>query len=48
MRRPHFDSVRAYGQVFADAGYWRPYVDEVCSRHGLGPCREVRSGLLGT
>ncbi len=48
MRRPAFESVRAYGRIFTDAGYWRPYVEEICSRHGLGPCNEVRSGLPGT
>lgn len=48
MPRPSCDSVRAYGQVFTDAAYWRPYVEEICARHGLGPCRAVRSGLPGT
>jgi hygromycin-B 7''-O-kinase len=48
LPRPSFDSVRAYGQIFTDAAYWRPYVAEVCARHGLGPCRAVRAGRPGT
>ena len=34
--------------MFTNPDYWRPYVEEVCSRHGLGPCRAVRTGLPGT
>jgi hygromycin-B 7''-O-kinase len=48
MRRPQFESVKVYGRIFSDAGYWRPYVEEICSRHRLGPCREVRSALPGS
>ena len=48
MRRPHFESVTAYGRLFTDAAYWRPYVAAICARHGLGRCGEVRSGLPGT
>jgi hypothetical protein len=48
LPRPSLDSVREYGQIFTAAAYWRPYVAEVCSRHGLGSCREVRSGRPGT
>jgi aminoglycoside phosphotransferase len=40
--------VKAYGQIFVDADYWRPYVEEICARHGLGPCRAVRLGLPGS
>ena len=48
LSRPSFDSVREYGQIFTAAVYWRPYVAEVCARHDLGTCREVRSGRPGT
>lgn len=48
MRRPHFESVTAYGRLFADAAYWQPYVAAIWARHGLGRCGEVRAGLPGT
>jgi hygromycin-B 7''-O-kinase len=48
VERPVFESVRAYGSRFTDAGFWRPYVEEVCRRHGLVPCEGIRSGLPGT
>jgi Ser/Thr protein kinase RdoA (MazF antagonist) len=48
LRPPSIASVEAYGQCFTDAGYWRPYVEAVCSRHGLSPIATVRAGLPGT
>lgn len=48
MQRPIFASVQDYGRLFTNPDFWRPYVEEVCSRHGLGPCRAVRTGLPGT
>ena len=48
MQRPFFESVQAYGQQFTDPAYWRPYVEEVCARHGLGACHAIRAGLPGT
>jgi hygromycin-B 7''-O-kinase len=48
LQRPHFGSVAAYGRLFTDAAYWRPYVAAICARHEIGPCREIRAGEPGT
>jgi hygromycin-B 7''-O-kinase len=48
LTRPEFATVEEYAGCFTDAGYWRPYVEVVCVRHRLGPCRRVRPGLPGT
>ena len=48
MERPCFDSREAYGARFTDAAFWRPYVEAVCERHDLAPCRTIRAGLPGT
>ena len=48
MQRPAFTSTREYGQQFTDTTFWRPYVEEVCRRHGLAPCERVSVGLPGT
>jgi hygromycin-B 7''-O-kinase len=48
VERPTFESVRAYGSRFTDTAFWQPYVEELCRRHGLVPCEEIRSGLPGT
>ena len=48
MERPVFPSRAEYAGRFTDAVYWRPYVEAVCARHGLGPCGEIRAGLPGT
>jgi hygromycin-B 7''-O-kinase len=45
---PSFASVQEYGRIFTNPDYWRPYVEAICARHGLFPCREVRTGLPGT
>jgi hygromycin-B 7''-O-kinase len=48
MERPVFRSRAEYAGRFTDAAYWRPYVEAVCARHGLGPGGEIRAGLPGT
>jgi hygromycin-B 7''-O-kinase len=48
MSRPIFESVRDYGRRFTDVDLWRPYVEEVCRRHGLECGTGLRSGLPGT
>jgi len=35
MNPPELDSLEDYNRRFVDSDYWRPYVAEVCSRHGL-------------
>jgi hygromycin-B 7''-O-kinase len=44
----NFATREAYAGVFTDATHWRPYVEAVCGRHGLGLCQEVRAGYPGT
>jgi hygromycin-B 7''-O-kinase len=46
--RPRFASLAEYSEHFTDTAYWQPYVETICSRHGLAPCRHIRSGLGGT
>ena len=48
MERPFFRSRAEYAGRFTDAAYWRPYVEAVCARQGLGPCGAIRAGLPGT
>jgi hygromycin-B 7''-O-kinase len=48
LRPPSIASVEAYVECFTDAQYWRPYVEAVCSRHGLRPIATIRAGLPGT
>lgn len=48
MERPAFASVQEYGRRFTDPAYWRPFVETVCARHGLGPCSDLRAGLPGS
>jgi len=45
---PRFDSIAEYTGRFTDAAYWRPYVEDVSSRHGLAPVHEVQAGMPGT
>jgi hygromycin-B 7''-O-kinase len=47
MHRPIFTSREDYGPRFTDPDFWRPYVQEVCRRHGL-PLVDMRPGLAGT
>jgi aminoglycoside phosphotransferase (APT) family kinase protein len=47
MKRPTFTSREDYGPRFTDLAFWRPYVQEVCRRHGL-PLGALRPGLAGT
>jgi hygromycin-B 7''-O-kinase len=42
------DELAGYRRFFMDADLWRPFVEQVCARHGLVPCAEVRAGLPGT
>lgn len=44
---PRFSTVDEYASCFNDAGYWRPYVAEICRRHGIAP-RDIVAGLAGT
>ena len=37
-----------YRRYFMDAGCWRPYVLQVCHRHGLEAHGDVRPGLAGS
>jgi aminoglycoside phosphotransferase len=46
--RPVFASVEEYSKRFTDVAYWRSYVELVCARHDLLPCRRLRAGLPGT
>src|SRR5579862_6687372 len=48
MERPCFESARDYGSRFTDAQFWRPYVQDICRRHGLVCRKGIRSGLPGT
>jgi hygromycin-B 7''-O-kinase len=48
VQRPTFASVQEYGRIFTNPDYWRPYVEEICARHGFGRCQEMRTGLPGT
>ncbi len=47
MQKPEYASKQAYGRLFTDVHFWRPYVAEVCARHGRA-CLAVRAGLAGT
>ena len=42
------ESLDAYRKHFMDAVLWQPHVQEVCRRHGLLPCQQVRAGLAGS
>ena len=42
------ESPDSYSQHFMDAGLWEPYVRQVCHRHHLDPCQDIRPGLAGT
>ena len=37
-----------YRRLFTDAAFWTPFVREVCLRHGLMPCENVRVGIPGS
>lgn len=41
------EQLDSYVRLFTDAGFWAPYVREVCGRHGLG-CAAIRTGVPGT
>jgi hypothetical protein len=45
---PQLDTLEDYRRRFADAAYWRPYVEIVCARHRLAPCATVRCHNPGT
>lgn len=42
------DILDAYRHLFTDVNLWAPYVREVCQRHGLLPCQQVRVGVPGS
>lgn len=42
------ETLDSYQRSFTDPALWEPYVRQVCQRHGLEPCVQVRSGLPGT
>ncbi len=42
------EDLEGYRQHFTDVALWTPYVREVCRRHGLSPCQQVRVGVPGT
>ena len=48
LERPSFASVHEYGSRFTELAYWRPYVEEVCVRHGLIDAEMIRSSLPGS
>lgn len=48
MLVPRFSSLAEYGRYFNDASYWRPYVAEICNRHGIAPTQHIEAGLPGT
>ena len=48
LTRPVIGSREDYGRVFTDVAFWRPYVIEVCRRHGLGDARSVEGTQPGT
>ncbi len=43
-----FNQINFYREHFMDATLWRPYVAEVCRRHNLTPCEDIRGGLAGS
>ncbi|MEN9936560.1 MAG: hypothetical protein RLZZ387_3139 [Chloroflexota bacterium] len=48
MQRLHFAGTAEYAACFTDPDFWRPYVETVCDRLGLGSRRVIRAGLPGT
>lgn len=48
MQRPTFASRAEYGARFTDVTFWRPYVAEICRRHGIAPHECVVGGTPGT
>jgi len=48
IKRPHFTTVKAYGQTFTSVDYWRPYIEHVCSTERLGIVQSCVAGLAGT
>lgn len=43
MSTPGLATIDEYRRLFTDATYWRPFVEEVCKRHGLKPCTHIRT-----
>ncbi len=48
LLRPVIDSKEVYRRVFTDVAYWRPYVLEICRRHGLGRVTSIAGTHPGT
>ena len=42
------ENIEGYRHAFTDGRAWRPYVRQVCQRHGLRPARKIRGGVPGT
>jgi Ser/Thr protein kinase RdoA (MazF antagonist) len=42
------ETLDGYRRYFMDTDLWRPQVQDVCRRHGLLPCQQIRAGLAGT
>jgi hygromycin-B 7''-O-kinase len=41
-------SLKDWSRIFTDAGYWRPLIEEVWRRHGLGHPQEIMPGFPGS
>lgn len=48
LTRPVIASLEEYGRIFRDLAFWRPYVIEICRRHGRGDAPDVRETHPGT
>lgn len=48
LTRPVIGSREDYGRIFTDVAFWRPYVIEVCRRHGLADAPTIAGTHPGT
>lgn len=48
VMRPVIESPDEYRRVFRDLAFWRPYVVEICRRHGLGNAASITGTKPGT
>lgn len=48
LARPVIGSREEYGRIFTDVAFWRPYVSEICRRHGLGDAPAIVGTHPGT
>jgi hygromycin-B 7''-O-kinase len=42
------ENIEGYRQAFTDTAAWRPYVRQVCQRHGFYPADKIRGGVPGS